>query len=168
MSMPIILIVFYAALYDMKHCKIPNKIILILISFGFIQTITGIDESSSNVFIITFNAIAGLLVALTISLLLYRLGLFGAGDAKLLASLGIFIGPYNAVILISISIAFSGLLALFRLSCYGELMPMLSRWYDSVKSHHYFKPQTNTIAQSAVPMGGAILLATVYCQFYLF
>ncbi|MCQ1058862.1 prepilin peptidase [Photobacterium sp. ZSDE20] len=168
MSMPIILIVYYAALYDMKHCKIPNEIILILISLGFIQILFGIVETNSNALVITTNALIGLFVALSISILLYHFGLFGAGDAKLLASLGVFIGPYNAVILIATSIAFSGLLALLRLSCYGELRPMLTRWYDSVKSHHYFKPQKNTIAHSAVPMGGAILLATVYCHFYLF
>ena len=168
MSTPIILVVFYAALYDIKHCKIPNKVILILLSFGMLQVITNIDGFNANAFSLFSNAVMGLIVSLAISMALYSLGLFGAGDAKLLASLGIFVGPYNAILLIAISILFSGLLALCRLACFDELSPMLKRWYQSVIARHYFKPQSNTTAISAVPMGGAILLATVCCHFYLF
>ena len=168
MSTPIILLVFYAALYDIKHCKIPNKVIFILLIFGMLQVMTNIDGFNSNAFTLFSSAILGLIVSLTISMALYSFGLFGAGDAKLLASLGIFVGPYNAVLLIAISIIFSGLLALCRLACYGELNPMLKRWYQSAIARHYFKPQSNTTAISAVPMGGAILLATVCCHFYLF
>ncbi|MBY5946369.1 prepilin peptidase [Photobacterium rosenbergii] len=168
MSTPILLIVFYAALYDIKHCKIPNKVIFILLSFGMVQVFININGFDSNALILISNAILGLIVSLTVSLALYNFGLFGAGDAKLLASLGIFVGPYNSIILIAISIIFSGLLALCRLACYGELKEMLVWWYRSFIAGHYFKPQSNTIAISAVPMGGAILLATVYCHFYLF
>ena len=168
MNTPVLLIVFYAALYDIKHCKIPNKVISILLSFGMVQVFNNINGFDSNAFILISNAILGLIVSLTISMALYKFGLFGAGDAKLLASLGFFVGPYNSITLISISILFSGLLALCRLACYGELKEMLVWWFRSFMAGHYFRPQSNTIAISAVPMGGSILLSTVYCHFYLF
>ncbi|WEM45628.1 A24 family peptidase (plasmid) [Photobacterium sp. DA100] len=168
MSLPIIILVFYAALYDIKYSKIPNYLVLSIVVIGTIQLTYNSDITSSISAAPIFFAISGIFVGLSICIILFYIGLFGAGDAKLLASLGIFFGPSNIIILIAVAVGFAGLLSLSRLSCYGELTPMLSRWCQSIKLGCYLKPEANTTASSAVPMGGAILLATVFCEFYLF
>lgn len=168
MSLPIIMMIYYAALFDFKHCRIPNSLVYTVMLFSLIESIVNSSLEGSTVTLVLINAVIGLIVGLIICLSLYAMGLFGAGDAKLLASLGIILGPYNLIVLIAISITFAGLLSLTRLTCYGELKPMLSRWYQSLKIGYYLKPDSNTVASSAVPMGGAILLATVFCEFYMF
>ncbi|MGF1734566.1 prepilin peptidase [Photobacterium satsumensis] len=168
MSIPILIIVFYAALHDIRYNRISNSTVLTIIIIGIIQVVLSSLQYTSIVLISPLEAFTGFFISLFISIFLYSSGLFGAGDAKLLASLGIILGPFHILILIAFSIAFSGLLSILRLSCYGELLPMLSRWYQSMKIGYYLKPDSNTVASGAVPMGGAILLATVFCEFYMF
>lgn len=163
MNTPIIILVFYAALHDIRFCRISNSISFSIIIFGVLSILLGSFNHLSPL-----EALLGLTLGLLISLILCVTGLFGAGDAKLLASLGIIFGPVNVILLIACAIAFSGLLSIFRLLCYGEFFPMISRWYQSFLLGCYQKPEHNTIASSAVPMGGAILLATVFCEFYIF
>lgn len=167
MSLIIIMVLFYAAMYDIKYCKIPNYIVLTIILLGMANSVFYASNTESSVSSITFSTL-GLILALTICMILYISGVFGAGDAKLLASLGTIFGPINIIFIIGISVVFAGLLSLSRLSCYGELFPMVTRWYQSLKIGYYLKPESNTIASSAIPMGGAILLATVFCEFYIF
>ncbi|PSW15822.1 prepilin peptidase [Photobacterium rosenbergii] len=168
MNLPIIILVFYAALYDIRYKKISNSIVLSIIIIGLIQMLSGYFYHDPIISLEPTQAFFGFAFGLIISVLLYSIGLFGAGDAKLLASLGIIFGPHNFILLLSTSIAFAGLLCVFRLKCYGELLPMIERWYQSFQIGVYQKPETNTIASGAIPMGGAILLATVFCEFYIF
>ncbi|PSU35999.1 prepilin peptidase [Photobacterium lutimaris] len=168
MDIPITTILFYSALYDVVHNKIPNYCVLAILLIGISQTVLNVFGLGFISNLSLADAILGLLVGFMTCIFLHIKGLFGAGDAKLLASLGIIYGPVDIFLLIAFSIAFSGLLSASRLACYGELYPMLSRWYDSFRLGFYLKPESNTVAAGAVPMGGAILLATAYCEFYLF
>lgn len=168
MSILIITILFFAAMHDLAKHKIPNYCVLSIIFIGIIYSSYCGFAIEQNSIMPIINSLLGLTVGLIICITLYLKGMFGAGDAKLLASLGVIFGPYEIVLIVCISISCAGILALFRLTCYDELVPMLSRWYESAKLGTYLAPEESSIAGSAVPMGGAILLATVFCEFYLF
>jgi len=168
MSLMIISIMIYAALCDLRDCKIPNKAVIAIITVGLVQSAMTTFGADSFQSITLSDALLGLFVGLLISILLHIVGLFGAGDAKLLAALGTIVGYPNIILLIAMAVLTAGCLAVLRLACYGELFNMLKRWRDSFFYRIYLPPQTNSIAASAVPMGGAILLATIYCEFYLF
>lgn len=167
MSLLIIFIVMYAALYDLRDCKIPNHSVVIILLIGVIQSLMTSFEVGSYHSVPIWSACLGLLVGLVICVILHLWGVFGAGDAKLLASLGTVVGFPDIFLLIAVSIFFVGLFGVFRLACYGELKDFLTRWKDAVFFRNYQPPNATSIAASGVPMGGAILLATMYCHFYL-
>lgn len=167
MNLLIISIIMYAALHDLRDCKIPNKSVFAIVLVGITQsfmTTFGVGPFQS---IPLADACLGLIIGLVVCLFLHRIGIFGAGDAKLLASLGTIVGFPNIILVIAASIITASLLSLFRLACYGELNDLIIRWKDTVIYRTYQPPKTNSVAASGVPMGGAILLATMYCHFYL-
>ncbi|MDX1302214.1 A24 family peptidase [Photobacterium sp.] len=168
MSLMIISIMIYAALYDLRDCKIPNKAVIAIITVGLVQSAMTTIGLGSIQSISLPDALLGLFVGLLISILLHIVGLFGAGDAKLLAALGAIVGYPNIILLIAMAVLTAGSLAVLRLACYGELLNMLKRWRDVLIYRIYQPSQPNSVAAGAVPMGGAILLATIYCEFYLF
>lgn len=167
MSLLIITIVIYAALHDLRDCKIPNTSVVAIIIVGITQSLMATFELGSFYSVSFSSACMGLFVGLSICLFLHMLGVFGAGDAKLLASLGTVVGFPDIILVIAVSILIAGLLGLFRLACYGELKDLAERWKHAIIYRTYEPPKATSMAASAIPMGGAILLATMYCHFYL-
>jgi prepilin peptidase CpaA len=168
MNIVILSVVIYAALYDIRENKIPNNAIIVLICLGLTQAIISSLEIGSLNFHYLTDALLGLIVGLLVSIILHYLGLFGAGDAKLLAALGIVVGFPNILLLISMSVVFSGALSLLLMICKHEFIPNFRRWANITVYRFYQSPKADSIAINAVPMGGAILLATLYCEFYMF
>lgn len=167
MSLLIIAIVMYAALHDLRDCTIPNHAVVAIILIGITQSLMtsfGVGSFASVTFA---SAGVGLLAGLGLSILLHLFGVFGAGDAKLLAALGAAVGYPDILSLIAVSVIFTGIFGIARLACYGELSGMLVRWKNAVIFHSYEPAKTNSTAASGIPMGGAILLATLFYHFYL-
>ncbi|MEJ2762557.1 A24 family peptidase [Photobacterium sp. MCCC 1A19761] len=168
MDVVIISVLFYAALYDIRENKIPNLSVVAIIALSLLQPIYQTMISGTFNFSVLLDPIFGLFISFTICFLLYLTGLFGAGDAKLLASLGATVGFPHLLLLVATAISIAGILSLLRVACYGELFDLLKRWYQTIFYNVYQPPEINSVASSAIPMGGAILLATLYCHFYLF
>ncbi|WP_299013374.1 prepilin peptidase [uncultured Photobacterium sp.] len=167
MNIVVITIIMYAAMYDLRFCKIPNQTVIAIIIIGLTQsTITtfGLFPIHS---ISLIDSCLGFSSGLIICLFLHYVGVFGAGDAKLLASLGTIVGFPYIILLISVAIFTAGFLSLLRLTCYGEFNDLCRRWCNAIIYKNYQAPKINSVASSAVPMGGAILLATMFCHFYL-
>lgn len=167
MNLLVISIIMYAALHDLRDCKIPNKSVIAIIIVGITQSLLTTFELGSFHSITFSNACLGFIIGLAICMFLHRVGIFGAGDAKLLASLGTIVGFPDIILLIAVAILTAGTLSLLRLACYGEFNDLINRWRNAILYRNYQPPSTNTVASSAIPMGGAILLATMYCHFYL-
>ena len=68
--------------------------------------------------------LAGLIVGLGLLLVPYLLGFVGAGDVKLLAAVGAFIGPRDTAVVMVLGAAFGGILAVFLLLRRRELVGM--------------------------------------------
>ncbi|MGR2769435.1 A24 family peptidase [Photobacterium ganghwense] len=167
MNLFIIGLVTYAAFFDLMYCKIPNKSIIAILILGLTQATLNITETHNLIPVPLFQTLLGFAVGLFICIPFYALGMFGAGDAKLLASLGIIIGYPNIIHLIAITLVFSGLICLLRLACSGELLPFIKRWIQSFQYGVYIRPSQLSVAASGMPMGGAILLATTYYYLYI-
>ncbi|MGF1793668.1 A24 family peptidase [Photobacterium profundum] len=168
MNLVILAVIIYSALYDLRENKIPNIAVIILVLLGLTQaTISSLFIGSLDFHYLT-DALIGFIVGLLVSIILHYLGLFGAGDAKLLAALGIVVGFPNILLLISMSVIFSGALSLLLMICKHEFIPNFRRWVNIIVYQFYQSPKSDSIAVNAVPMGGAILLATLYCEFYMF
>ena len=167
MSLMILSIMIYAACYDLMRCRIPNKAVFAIVCIGLIQAAMTTFEAGYFHSITLPNALLGFSVGLIVCLLLHALGIFGAGDAKLLAALGTVVGFPDIILIIAVSILAAGVLSFFRIACYGELNDLARRWKNTVIYRSYEPPKANSVAAGGVPMGGAILLATMYCHFYL-
>ncbi|SEG01737.1 A24 family peptidase [Billgrantia desiderata] len=106
-----VLVVLSAAIWDLAARRIPNPLILAGAAVGFL--LHGWAAGAGGV----LAAIYGLVVGLAILLPGYLMGFTGAGDAKLMAAIGTFLGPLGVLQAALISIVVGGLIAMgFALS----------------------------------------------------
>lgn len=104
-------LVIIAASKDVRSCRIPNTLILAGAAVGFL--LQGWAAGAGGVLAATY----GLLVGLAILLPGYLMGFTGAGDAKLMAAIGTFLGPVGVLQAALISIFVGGIIAIgFALS----------------------------------------------------
>ncbi|MEQ4537837.1 MAG: A24 family peptidase [Billgrantia sp.] len=106
-----LMLVCYAAACDLRTQRIPNFLTLAGAVVGFL--LQGWAAGVGGVLAATY----GLLVGLAILLPGYMMGFTGAGDAKLMAAVGIFLGPVGVLQAALISIFVGGIIAMgFALS----------------------------------------------------
>lgn len=99
------------AAQDLLYRKIPNPLILAGAAVGFL--LQGWAVGAGGV----LAAIYGLVVGLAILLPGYLMGFTGAGDAKLMAAIGTFLGPFGVLQAAIVSIFVGGIIAMgFALS----------------------------------------------------
>ena len=106
---PLIALLLWAAAADLRVRRVPNWI-----SFGL--AISGVLLSFSSWGHLTpSQALVGLAVGFAIGLVLHALGAIGAGDVKLLAGIGAWVGPL-AVALSFAGAAVIGMILAFAMS----------------------------------------------------
>ena len=113
---PLILLLLMAAQQDVCHYRIPNKFVLIGMVFGL--TLNGLLPSGWG-----FNsvipgglgwlaALEGFGVGLAVLLPMYWLRAMGAGDVKLMAMVGAFLGPKDVLGVVLATFVAGGVIAL--------------------------------------------------------
>lgn len=95
-----------AAILDMLQRRIPNKLVFTAAIVGSIVQLTLLGASGLLI------ALSGMAVGLAVLMPGYLMGTTGAGDVKLMAAIGIFLGPYNVLLAGFASIATGGVIAL--------------------------------------------------------
>lgn len=154
-----------AAWQDIRYFRIPNLLVFsgaligILLNTLLPQSVGGLGMLAS---------LAGLGVGLGILLPLYLLRALSAGDIKLLAMIGAFVGPADILIITVYVILAGGILALAVVLLQGKL----SRLIDNYKLMLFMRMSgspfasfqtTDAISQSAgkLPYGVAIAVGTL-------
>lgn len=157
-----------ASWQDAKSHRIPNKLVfsgaalgLMLNSFlpegfGFTSQLPGA--------IGFFSALAGLGIGLGILLPFYMLRTLGAGDVKLMAMVGAFVGPDAVISIILVTFLIGGLLAIiiamkkgvFK-EMFGNLKQMAIGSYFKLALHEM--PTVDDMPQTAAKMPYAIAIA---------
>ena len=96
----VIAILLFAALYDIKHRRIPNILPLLIVALYCIYAVFGCFlDSAHDVDLLDGLMVGSLLLAF--GLILFAVGAAGGGDVKLLAAISLFAGtPYIAPLLI--------------------------------------------------------------------
>ncbi|MFQ3786863.1 prepilin peptidase [Halomonas sp. A29] len=106
-------LVAFAVCTDVQSHRIPNYLVMAGAAVGFL--LHGWAAGAGGV----LAAISGLLIGMVILLPGYMMGFTGAGDAKLMAAVGTFIGPFGVLQAALISIFIGGFIALgFALSAF--------------------------------------------------
>jgi prepilin peptidase CpaA len=115
----------WAVASDVRNRLIPNKLVLlgILAGLALQATVTPGDGLFSEPFgaIGLLKAGAGMVLGLLLLLPMYALGAMGAGDVKLMAMIGTFLGPLDTLGAGLSSVLAGGVLALLVSLCQGSL-----------------------------------------------
>jgi prepilin peptidase CpaA len=97
---------------------VPNWLTLSLAVAGVAAAVVRPDLSLGG-------SVSGLGIGLAIPFVLFALGMLGAGDAKLLAAIGAWMGPVGIIWVMLLSGVAGGLLALATAATQGQLRPAL-------------------------------------------
>lgn len=165
----IIVLVFFllvAVWQDIRHFRIPNILILsgavigVLLNVSLPQDMGGLGAPSSFV---------GLGVGLVILLPFYMLRTMGAGDIKLMAMIGAFVGPSNILIITIYVLLAGGILSLSVSLLRGKFSTLINNLkfilFLRLAGTSTVSPiTTETLHQSAgkVPYGAAIAAGTLF------
>lgn len=107
-----------AGLIDLRCRRVPNWLTLSLAVAGVAAAVVRPDLSLGG-------SVTGLGIGLAIPFVLFALGMLGAGDAKLLAAIGAWMGPVGIIWVMLLSGVAGGLLALATAATQGQLRPAL-------------------------------------------
>jgi len=115
----------WAVASDVRSRRIPNQLVVLGLLAGF--TLQATVTPGAGLFSEPFGALgllkaaAGMALGLLLLLPMYALGAMGAGDVKLMAMLGAFLGPLDIVGAGLSSVLAGGVLALLVALCQGSL-----------------------------------------------
>jgi len=159
MNLPLLSILCYVALTDLTHSRIPNSAVLALLLLGGLQQLPIWVLPAPSI----TQGLVGLGLGLVLMMPFYFAGVLGAGDAKLLAALGLVLGTEALVWIQLLSLLFAGLFAMLVLASQGQLLAQFKGWYWSGFS---LKGQSGVMQTDSLPFGGAVFLAALAQQFY--
>ena len=117
----IVLQITLALLYDIHEYKIRNYIPFTFILLGIIYHL--VFEDAANF----YGGLLGLSIPFILLFPLYSLKMLGAGDIKLLCSIGVLLGPSDILTSIFYSFFFGGILALLIMACRKNLISRLRK-----------------------------------------
>jgi len=117
--LPLVALVSVAAWTDIKSRRIPNWLTLTVALAGLAQSVTPIAVSTPK------QAGLGLAVGFALPFLLYAVGGRGAGDVKLLAGIGAWLGPKPVLWVFAAAAVISLIVALVQSASQGKLVALL-------------------------------------------
>ena len=116
-----------ASINDLFYKRIPNWLTLSSLLFGIIL------QSAFRGYDGLIFSLQGIGIGFAIPFLIYLVGGFGAGDVKLMAAVGSFVGPKEIFIIFILSSLLSGLWAIILLIFHGFFFHTLKRYYRILK-----------------------------------
>ncbi|MFL1467333.1 prepilin peptidase [Marinobacter sp. HN1S83] len=124
-----------AVVFDCSESRIPNWLIVCLAVVGIVLH-TWMGHLGG-----LLQALAGLLVGLLCFLPFYVFGAMGAGDVKLLAAVGVLIGPAQVAFAAILTVIAGGVIALIYITVRGGLLQMIRRYRSMLMSLATMQPR---------------------------
>lgn len=117
------LLVLTALVFDLRQRRIPNVVVLLALASGLLINLIGPQTWQSGAALLTVypsalgakGALLGALTGLAVFLPFYLLRAMGAGDVKLMAGIGSFVGPTTAINVALFILVTGGVLAVVRM-----------------------------------------------------
>ncbi|WP_341936335.1 A24 family peptidase [Marinimicrobium sp. C2-29] len=162
----LLLAVLLAACWtDVRRHRIPNRLVLAAIMGGlglhtWFLGWQGMAASLGGVLL------GGLILLPFYIVKVHGLRLMSAGDVKLMAAVGAFLGPLNSLLAVGLTLAMGSLAALGYLLCKGGLGAYLQRTWLTLKTllltgqWLYQPPEPNEVALHRFPYALAIAAGT--------
>lgn len=150
---------------DTRERRIPNVLVLMMLCAGVALNVMGPDNGRGGVFshfpgaLGASGALLGALAGFALFLPLYLLRAMGAGDVKLMAALGSFVGPMEALNLTLSILVMGGVLAVLRMLWTGKSRLVLSNVMLVLSGLRGGARQFDPVTQSADRMPYALAFA---------
>jgi len=146
----IISALIYVGICDVYYKKIPNYASVSIAFLGFIYNFL---LNGSTGLALSFY---GLIVGFFISLFFYSFARLGAGDVKLIAAIGCFVGYESILLIIAYSYVISAFLGIIFIKLW---LP----WYQNRQINH--SEATKKLRSERIPMAPGISIATIYIMY---
>lgn len=167
-----------AAIWDAKKARLPNWLTVPSFAAGILFHVIYGYVSGNGVLSHLGHSLLGALVGLAPMLLLWMIGGGGAGDAKLMAAIGAWLGPWltflTYVLGTVIGIVGSGLMMIFKTGTQGftkvkrDYIELRSDDGKKNKSKHAAGKQRTRTRKQHVRLGIAFLISTWVILGFLF
>jgi len=166
-TMLLLLLLGVAMWSDVRTHRIPNKLNLLILTLGLSLQIwfLGLDGLVSG--------LLGLGVGFAVFIPFYLLKGFGAGDVKLMAVIGTFLGPQDTFLAACFALIMGGILGVIILILKGGFMAYLSRNWQTLKMFFwtqkimFFPPEAGEAAATRFPYASAIAAGTLVALIWL-
>ena len=145
----------YAALIDFRKHRIPNSLVVLGLAAGLAGQVFGAGWSGLGT-----SAISAA-IGFAIFIPLYALGGMAAGDVKLMAMVGTFMAPQQALLASLLALMAGGVGGLLLIAVHGQLRQTLTRYTVMLGTHRYLVPAKDEVAGKRFPYAIAILLGTL-------
>jgi prepilin peptidase CpaA len=165
--LPVMLIV--ASWIDLKQHRIPNLLTLSVLIIGIsLQFLLHGWEG-------LIYSLGGLAVGFLIFIPFYIKGGMGAGDVKLMAAIGAFLGFNGALLAVGLSLFAGSVMGIFLLVILGGVKAAMHRYYATLKQYlytnnfdlSYIPPPSDEAAAVKFPYASAICVGTITAMWYL-
>lgn len=140
---------------DVRARRIPNALCLAIAMLGLVRIASTRDAVAASYTLLAATAI------FVITLLLFRRGIVGGGDAKLITAVALLIGHHNLLGFLFLMSLAGGVLAVLVLAR-DNLGPRLARSWSTISRRPFPAPGSAALGQSTVPYGLAIAAAGVF------
>ena len=119
MCAPMVTLLVWAACEDLHSRRIPNWLSFAVLLSGLIQSYTG------NCTVTPGQAWLGFLAGFGLPAILFALGALGGGDVKLLAGVGAWLGPHDAIWIFAIAAIVGMCIVLTQATMQGRMKVLL-------------------------------------------
>ena len=163
---PLLILVGAAAVTDLRVRRIPNWLTFTVVFAGVGQSFTPLAGTTVK------ESLLGLSAGFAVTFLLYMMGGRGAGDVKLSAGIGAWIGPWPVIVVLMVAAIVSLAIALGTSAVRGKLRELLvSAGVMLLQLVHVRRLGANQVVESSrrgsstlgrpMPNAVSMLLATV-------
>ncbi|MDI3323805.1 A24 family peptidase [Pontibacterium granulatum] len=146
----LLVVLMVASVVDFRCHKIPNWLTFPALILGLaLQTIfLGWIGGS--------NALLGAATGLAVLLPIYLLGGMGAGDVKLMAAVGTFVGWETTVLSAAYGVCLAGLYGILLVTVKREWMASIQRYAVSIQMKSYVSPDASSVTRKRFPFAVCI------------
>ncbi len=160
------IILIIASIADLLYKKIPNRLTYssLVIGIFFQLAFKGSDG--------LFHSLQGIGIGFALTFIIYLAGGLGAGDVKLMAAIGAFLGPKEIFLAFIFSSLLSGVYAIILLAFHGFIFQTFKRYFNMIKTlvltlQLIYIPPLSAERRLGVRFGVMIALGTLLTKFYI-
>lgn len=151
----LLLILTWAVVTDLRRNILPNQVTFGALIVGVLLSYVFLPSSE------IYSSLKGAGVGLAIFLPFYLTGGMGAGDVKLMAAIGSFIGPVSSFNAACFSLVVGGCVAFYMVLRSGELVSICRRCMVMIAARTFVPAEANSVVRRRFPFSFSIAFGTL-------